>query len=1170
MTNPDRATLDFLNSFSEESRERGEQWHREGRVSQIFGNYLLIRGRVESPGDGTGMETSLMLRGDGWEGESTSPEGRDCPGLYATMLERLERGRNLPESPNEIGDTPLPVLLEEKLGRELSGSEETYLAKLEKRYRRFAVEGEVFDHDLLRLEPRWEVSGYDALELWPVAPGNIAEFWNYIAYALDKRGFEFPPFMAGVTDLEHVRSKLMSWEYEREVARWSECIGSFADGADPNSDRVVGELRLQVTTNEARLQWKGRGEESFLALETPGILNLIEKHDAGRLELDSDSDLLWAFYLNYRGKAGTEDIRLELELAGRFLNELFRRDSLSSRLIDLDDKPFDRNGGELRWCCVPDEPAPTARWRLELLMADGEVVPHALRLLRGAKDLYLSDGTVFPGPPGWGEGSEVLPSYSIPAEVIESATGVEFLIRSGTELAPELADRIDDSMMVITLGASIVHGLSAVESEHLLLKVEAVDAKGTRREILDREGWRVVEDELPQDGRIAHYDRGMLHRIEPMIAEVTSSFDEGHEAFKVRVTRTFPKKFSGWAAALPGEIRLEADELVASLLSDPVKASLRFEVVSEEIDWFDLKVAVEVEGHDLSAEEMRILVAARGDFVRIKSGGWMRVEFDLGEAQQEAVKRLGIDPFDLSGENHRMHALQLNDPAVKEVFDPKAWDRICKRAEAVKLRVRPAIPSNLKAELRPYQVEGFHFLAYLTTNGFGGVLADDMGLGKTVQSLCWILWLRTRCEGTPLPVLVVCPKSVLDVWASEVKKFAPGLRIQILRSKEELNMDALKNNVDLLVLNYAQLRVGEEILTRLEWLAVILDEGQQIKNPDSKAARAARKLQSENRIVLTGTPIENRLLDVWSLMAFAMPGVLGDRKYFRDCFDRRKDVGSQGRLSSRLRPFLLRRTKGQVAMDLPPRIEEEVYCQMEGDQAELYRSELEKAQKTLLGLGSEKELRKNSLVVLQTLMRLRQICCHPGLVDPAQLDAESAKLNALFYLLDQLREEGHKVLVFSQFVKMLNIIRGRLENQDRPYCYLTGQTKDRGKVIEDFQTADEASVFLLSLKAGGSGLNLTAASYVILYDPWWNPAVENQAIDRTHRIGQKNKVIAYRLLIRDTVEEKVRVLQEQKRQMLGDVLGEETFSRNLEMKDIKFLFAPENEPEGREKVIIEG
>ena len=246
-------------------------------------------------------------------------------------------------------------------------------------------------------------------------------------------------------------------------------------------------------------------------------------------------------------------------------------------------------------------------------------------------------------------------------------------------------------------------------------------------------------------------------------------------------------------------------------------------------------------------------------------------------------------------------------------------------------------------------------------------------------------------------------------------------------------------------------------------------------------------------------------------------------------------------------------------MDLPPRIEEQVYCSMDESQAEIYENEMKKAKETILGMGSEKELRKNSLMVLQTLMRLRQICCHPALLDSSHSGAESAKLNALFYLLDQLREEGHKVLVFSQFVKMLDIIKDRLEDENRPYSYLTGQTQDRGKVIEEFQTTEDPSVFLLSLKAGGSGLNLTSASYVILYDPWWNPAVENQAIDRTHRIGQKNRVIAYRLLMRNTIEEKVRILQEQKQQMLDDVLGEEAFSRSLEMKDIEYLFSPDKD-----------
>jgi len=344
-------------------------------------------------------------------------------------------------------------------------------------------------------------------------------------------------------------------------------------------------------------------------------------------------------------------------------------------------------------------------------------------------------------------------------------------------------------------------------------------------------------------------------------------------------------------------------------------------------------------------------------------------------------------------------------------------------------------------------------------------------------------------------------------------------------------------------------------LHKTEWLAIILDEGQQIKNPDSKAAKSARALEGENRLVLTGTPIENRLLDVWSLMAYAMPGILGDRKYFRESFDRRKDVQSQTRLTARLRPFLLRRTKGEVALDLPPKVEEDVFSEMEGDQKRLYREEMERIQKVLLGVETDDSLRRNSFVILQGLMRLRQICCHPGLIDPKYMDSESAKLNALFYLLDQLHEEGHKVLVFSQFVSMLDIIRNKLEEKERPYCYLTGQTKDRHSVISDFQETEEPKTFLLSLKAGGSGLNLTSASYVVLYDPWWNPAVENQAIDRCHRIGQESKVNAYRLLMKDSVEEKIRTLQQKKNAIMTSVLGEEGFTRNLEMEDLKYLFS---------------
>ncbi|MFV1995313.1 MAG: DEAD/DEAH box helicase, partial [Verrucomicrobiales bacterium] len=756
---------------------------------------------------------------------------------------------------------------------------------------------------------------------------------------------------------------------------------------------------------------------------------------------------------------------------------------MRERLVTLDARPFVCIDKPLRWICekIPGQKASMA---LQLITAEGEAVTHSLRILPGVSDLYMSDETIFPGPESWLEDTtEIQPYYEVPTEVLESESGVEFLGCIGADLPAYLRKRVDDEVLLVTLKMKLSASARGAQSENLLVEVTASDVRGTRQEVLGKGGWSVTEQHQGGKNRIMRYNRNALHRFPRWLEPMMLNYDASLEGFKARVTRNFPERFTQWVGSFSDDILIEADEALTTLMNDPVKASVSFEVTEKEIDWFDLKVVVDVEGLDLSPEEVRSLVAARGGFVRLKEGGWLRLEIDMEDRQKEAVARLGLDPFDLTGETHRMHVLQLAEPLAKEVFDAKAWEKIRHRAASIKLQVRPQLPKGLNVDFRPYQIEGFHFLAYLSTNRFGGILADDMGLGKTVQALAWLMWLRSRAEGKRT-ALVVCPKSVLDVWAGEVKKFAPELEVQVLRNKSELDIERVEKEIDLLVINYSQLRVCSENLQKVNWLAMILDEGQQIKNPDSKAAKTARQLVGENRLVLTGTPIENRLLDVWSLMAFAMPGVLGDRKYFREHFDRRKDPESQIRLAARLRPFLLRRAKGQVAMDLPPRTEEDVLCKMEGIQEELYAEQLRKIQGVILDTDSEEGVGKNRFIILQGLMRLRQICCHPALIDRTHIGEESAKLTALFYLLDQLREEGHKVLVFSQFVTMLNIIRDRLEEEERPFHYLTGQTKDRQRVIEDFQTAKEASVFLLSLKAGGSGLNLTAASYVVLYDPW--------------------------------------------------------------------------------------
>jgi len=429
-----------------------------------------------------------------------------------------------------------------------------------------------------------------------------------------------------------------------------------------------------------------------------------------------------------------------------------------------------------------------------------------------------------------------------------------------------------------------------------------------------------------------------------------------------------------------------------------------------------------------------------------------------------------------------------------------------------------------------------------------------------VQTLTWLAWLREETQNSKPETrnqasLVVCPKSVMDNWRAEAERFYPGLRVRLWRGEAAEELPAARDAADLIVINYSQLRFLSPAIADLHWQVAILDEAQYIKNPDSQTAHAARALKADQRLALTGTPIENRLLDLWSILAFAMPGALGNRTHFLRRFDAKDDPPARRRLAARVRPFLLRRTKGQVAKDLPDRVEEDLLCEMEGQQQTLYRAELKRARQLILGLNSNKQLNDQRFNVLTSLLRLRQICCHPALVDGKLREAESAKIVALLDLLEPLMEEGHKVLVFSQFVTMLDLLRETVKQREWPHFYLAGDTENRGELVKKFQTAKGGAVFLISLKAGGFGLNLTAASYVVLFDPWWNPAVENQAIDRTHRIGQTSNVMAYRLLMRDSIEQKIRALQKQKAALMDDVLGEERFAQSLTLDDLRFLFS---------------
>jgi non-specific serine/threonine protein kinase len=467
------------------------------------------------------------------------------------------------------------------------------------------------------------------------------------------------------------------------------------------------------------------------------------------------------------------------------------------------------------------------------------------------------------------------------------------------------------------------------------------------------------------------------------------------------------------------------------------------------------------------------------------------------------------------------------------------------------------LPSSLKAELRQYQHGGYDWLLFLKEFGFSGCLADDMGLGKTVQTLA--LLLHEYGNGATLPTLIVVPTSLIFNWINEARKFAPSLRFMSYTGTQRRQSKQHVDNIDVVLTTYGTLRRDIEIFANMEFHYAILDESQNIKNARSQTARAVRRLKSTYRLVLTGTPVENNLMELWSQFAFLQPGFLGTESEFREQFaipiEKEQNSEAAQVLKAMTFPFMLRRTKELVATELPPKVESITYCEMDKPQELLYHSVRDGYRSSIMQSIEKDGLNKSRLKVLEGLMKLREICCHPVLIEE-QYNGSSGKFDVWKGMLEEILAEGHKVLVFSQFVKMLRVLSSHCDTIGIDYEYLDGQTRDREERVRRFQEDGSVKLFLISLKAGGTGLNLTSADYVIHYDPWWNPAVEEQATDRTHRIGQMNNVFSYKLITRDSVEEKILQLQEKKRALVESVITSDTgFLKSLSKKDIESLFS---------------
>ena len=1205
------AAQQFLKELPSEIRREGEELHVNGFIQEL----RCIRPGEEYVADiqaETLLQTSLSYDQEtrSWWETCSCPVGGGCIHAAGTMIALLAEQssasvRSLSAGKRrKKGEAVAPsasgVLAREVtrvLSRDLSRAEVEFIRKVEERFARLREKPVVTGEDLIALGIRFTGNTWEKLELWPSLPKDEVEFWRYLAFAAEERGLKWPEFLRSATDLSEIQNQVQQWRRSRDVERWRTLLNNLQLG--PSEDARSAdemELRLRFTESEALVEFRKPGALDWSSIKPGKFRDFDEKHGD---QLAPEVALLWQ-PLAQRARYGYQiHLVYHDQQTRRLLNRFLRLPALDSFLVGAGGDPLIRPSQPLRWHLDPAVEEGDD-YRLRLVCPDGAPSPKTLVVLQGRPTLYLTADTVWQGPPVEDRALDPAVETPIPAPSLEAVNGVRLLQYLGIPLPPRIAERV----WTISLQPMIQGELRTIafgnDTEYAVLDVLAVSPDAAYAERWNGSSWldAKLSAETPDNvegnkERLVTYDRAALVDIPRMLEPAGFKWDFARQRWLMRVTAKFPDQFMAWLSSVPSQVRLELRGELASFGQATVAGRVRLDVVEAGMDWFDLKVILDVTDTQLTAEEIKALLDARGKWVRLANRGWRKLEFKLSPEEDSQLARLGINPHELTGESQRFHALQLADAAAKTFVGEEKYESIRRRAAEIQARVTPEIPGSLRAELRPYQREGFHFLCYLASNRFGGILADDMGLGKTLQTLAWIAWLREQSPAVfpsaPLPgiqsgpevvkgrrrkevqessmagpglseislqapILVICPKSVTDNWRAETEKFTPHLKVSVWRSEKVKDLTALAGTADLHIINYNQLRILGESLGRLEFCAVVLDEGQYIKNPTSITAQLARGLKARYRLVLSGTPIENKLLDLWSLMNFAMPGALGGRSEFAKLFDSKTDSLARQRLGARVRPFLLRRTKSQVAKDLPDRIEEDLFCELEGEQKTLYRAELKRAQAMLLRVNTPAALAKHRFNFLTSLLRLRQICCHPRLTK-SDSTGESAKVEALLETLEPLMEEGQKVLVFSQFVEMLDLLKDAIAARGWPTYYLVGGTEKRGDLVRQFQTHEGEAVFLISLKAGGFGLNLTAASYVVLFDPWWNPAVEAQAIDRTHRIGQTQKVIAYRLLIKDSVEEKIRALQRQKFQLANDILGEEKFAQSLTLEDLRFLLA---------------
>jgi superfamily II DNA or RNA helicase len=766
-----------------------------------------------------------------------------------------------------------------------------------------------------------------------------------------------------------------------------------------------------------------------------------------------------------------------------------------------------------------DKPAPTALQRMAL--GDQPLVIPAGEAARFAAEYYPKLRHI-------AAITSLDESFTPPA-----ITGPTLVLRADyrdahmLELMWEWAYRVGDSDFRVPIGTAADVGYRDLDAENRLAL--SIDAP------LERFGLRSADGTLIARARLSGLETmRFAAELQPLLA--------GLPDVALEVTGD------------PVDYREAGGSLVIGVTTDAVPG---------ETDWFDLGVTISVEGKQVPFVTVFTALTSGQSHLLLADGAYFALDkpelVKLRQLIEEA--RALTDAEEGPPRISRFQAGLFDELAELGVVTRQAedWRRQVGGLRALQgVEPLPA-PSGLRAELRPYQADGFSWLATLHTHGLGGILADDMGLGKTVQSLALICHVRQQNSGLA-PFLVVAPSSVVSNWAAETARFAPGLSVVVIADtlrRSGADLDELAAPANIVVTSYTLFRLDFEAYAARGWSGLILDEAQYVKNRQAKTYQCARKLAAPVKFAITGTPMENNLIELWSLLSITAPGLFPNPTKFADYFakpiEKTGDPELLALFRRRIKPLVKRRTKELVATELPAKQEQVLDVLLPPRHRAVYDKRLQRERQKVLGLLDD--MQRNRFTILKSLTVLRQMALHPGLVDPAHDTLACAKIDTLVEHLRDVADGGHRALVFSQFTRFLGRVRDRLDAEGIDHCYLDGRTRNRPNVIQRFKDGN-APVFLISLKAGGFGLNLTEADYCFLLDPWWNPATETQAIDRTHRIGQTRNVMVYRLIARDTIEEKVIALNARKAKLFASVLDDgNAFGSALTADDIRGLLA---------------